>query len=511
MRKINHSKYIFIWALILTMIASSFAFAATPSETTIADGMADGEAMGTLDGDLAGRTDKNAGKVSNYLLIMPKDTEIISRFALNKDSSLYQTNFITAYKTAYQIGYEKAYRVINIDEYTSPFDMAFENGKAAGTVQGQVSAMIDFTQSNKDDWQKTYKAFLAKGSLIDRYFLEREVLAYRNYFASGYQEGFMTAYIETFQTKNLETEIRNKNAKLVNMSENTVAFQEEYVHFDLGVLTLEMRTPMFLYIPAATIYEPTYISTFKTQNSFGEGNTALTPVSSKYTVAIWNNTGSVTLKKPVTLSFEYFGSERAGIYQWINNKWIYQYTTLSDGSLSIQIPAGNFKGGEYAIFIDETYKMVSDITFNWANKEIYTLMRRDIISDNALYSPNAKITRAQLAQMIYNSVAAKNPLTTTAPTIADASTLGYYKTAAEYMVGKKYLALDAKKNFTLNNTVSYAEMESMFSMMFLRDVKWTEIANKMLNEKFTKSPGTTNKWGAITKAEAAYAIYVFLK
>jgi len=511
MRKINHSKYIFIWALILTMIASSFTFAATPSETTIADALVDGEAMGTLDGDLAGRADKVAGKVSNYLLVMPKDTEIVTRFALNKDSSLYQTNFITAYKSFYQIGYEKGYRVVNLDEYTSPFDKAFENGKAAGEIQGQVSAMIDFTQSNKDDWQKTYKAFLAKGTLIERYFLDREALAYRNYFTSGYQEGFMNAYIDMFQTKNLETEIRNKNAKLISMKEDTVYFDEEYIHFALGVLESEMRTPMSLYIPAATIYEPTYISTFKTQNSFGEGSSTLTPVSSKYTVAIWNNSGSVTLKKPLTLSFEYFGSERAGIYQWINNKWVYQYTTLTDGSLTTQIPAGYYKGGEYAIFIDETYKTVSDITFNWAYKEIYTLMRRDVISDNALYSPNAKVTKGHMAQIIYNTISAKDPLKTAVPKITDSASLSYYKTAVEYMVGKKYMTLDAKGNFNPNSTFTYADFEYTFSMMFLRDVKWTEVSSKMLTEKFTRSPGATNKAATMTKAEAAYALFVLLK
>lgn len=511
MRNRKNFKLILVWALILTMMSSSFTFAATPSEATIADAKTAGTDMGTFDGDNAGRADKSAGRVNNYLTAMPSDTLIISRFELAKDSSLYQTNFITSYKVAFQLAYEAGFRAVNLDIYKTPIELGFEHGLAAGTVQGQVSAMIDFTQGKTDSWERTYNQFIAKGSLVERYFLVRELIAYRNAFAAGFKDGFMNEYVLTFQTKNLETEIRNNNAKAISMKEDVISFQEEYVHFDLGAMTTEMRTPMTLTIPAATIYVPTYIAMFKTQNSFNSGNVVLTPVSSKYTVAVWNSTGSVALKKPVTLSFEYFGSERAGIYQWINNKWIYQYTTLSDGSLSIQIPAGNFTGGEYAIFIDETYKTVSDITFNWAYKEIYTLMRRDIISDNALFSPNAKITRAQLAQMIYNSVAAKDPLKTTAPTIADASSLGYYKTAAEYMVGKKYLALDAKKNFNMNNTVSYAEMESMFSMMFLRDVKWAEIANKMLNEKFTKSPGTTNKWGAITKAEAAYSIYVFLK
>lgn len=510
MKNTKHLKVLLIFALTVTMLSSSFVFAA---DTSGPSGTADGSMMGTLDGGTAGRADVSAKKVNNYLSALPSDALITTRFSLSFDNATYRNAFIIAYKDSFQTTYNNAYRAVNIDEYLVPVEDAYDHGIAAGTVQGQLSAMIDFTQGNLDNWEKAYNAYLAEGSLVLRYFLDRESLAYRNAFSEGHREAFMKNYTETYQVKNVETEIRNKNAHLISMTETFIEFQEEYVHFVLGAASPEMRTPMSLFIPAATLYEPTYISASKTQNTFNVGNAVskMTPVSGKYKIDVLNDTGSVTLKKPMTLSFEYSGSERAGVYQWLNGKWVYQYTTLTDGSIFITIPTGYYAGGEYAIFIDETYKIVSDITFNWAYKEIYTLMRRDILSDAGAFTPNAKITRGQLAQMIYNQIGVTSPLTTTVPTISDASALGGYKKAVEYMVGKRYMKLDAKGAFNPSANVTYTETESILSNMFLRNVSWSEISNKMLVEKYARSVGATNRAAFLTKAEAAYMMIVFYK
>ena len=502
-----------VWVILITMLASGFSFAATPNETTIEEGKANGELMGTLDGDLAGRADRNANKVSNYLTAMPKDTEIVSRYQLNKDQSLYQNEFLKAYRDAFQIAYHTGYRTVTIEEYASPFEMGYEHGAAAGAVQGQMSAMIDFTQDNDNNWSKAYNAYLSDGSLSQRYQLDREPVAYRNYFSSGYREAFRMAYIETFQVKNLETEVRNKNARMVTMLEDTVYFDEELVHFNMGVMETELRTPMSLYFPSAAIYEPTYFGVFKTQNTFNfrNSNSALTPVSGKYTVAVLNDRGATTLKQPITLSFEYHGSERAGIYQWVGNRWVYLYTTLTDGAILTTIPAGYYNGGEYAIFIDETYKHVSDITFNWAYKEIYTLMRRDVISDGAAFSPNSKITRGTFALMVYNAVSATDPLRSTTMTIKDYDSLKWYQTAAKYMINKGYMKLDANGNFNPSGEVSYADAERTLGSMLTRTVNWSEVSDKMMTEKYTRSVGATNTSASMTRAEAAYMLAVFFK
>ena len=513
--KIEILKKTSILTLMLIMImvsaVTNLNFAANPGESTLAEGESFGTLMGTLDGDLAGRADRNAGKANTANQSIPSSTSLVTKYQLNKDSSMFQNTFIAAYRAAFEIAYNTGYRTVNIDEYSSPFEMGYDHGSQAGSVQGQLSAMIDFVQGKTDDWSRAYNNYLREGSLSARYFLDRESIAYKNYFTSGYREAFMNSYIETFQIKNLETEVRNKNARLISMNEDTLYFDEEYIHFSLGVSESEMRTPLSLYFPTATVYQPTYFATFKTQNSFNYENSKYTPVSSKYTVSVMNASGSVLLRKPITLTFEYYGSERAGIYQWIGSKWVYQFTTLSDQELSIEIPAGTYGGGEYAIFIDEDYKTVDDINFNWAYKEIYTLMRRDVISDDEMFSPNAKITRAELATFMYNTLANVDPMRTSVPTIKDSSTLGTAKKAVEYMVGKRYLTLDSSSNFNPNQTVSYHEIENMLSKMFLRNMSWKEVSNKMLMEKFARSQGASDINAAITKAEVAYMITVFFR
>lgn len=511
MMKSKKISLVLVCALLLGMIYPTMAFAATPAEATVDEGKAFGEAMGMLDGDLAGRSDRAANKVNNYTFTIPNEAELIARFRLDRDSLTYQRHFMLSYRDAYQIAYNTGYRSLTLDEYRENFEDGYAHGQVAGTVQGQVTAMIDFVQSRSDNWLLAYNEFLSKGSLVKRYQLDRETVNYQGYFTTAYREAFMKAYIETFQTKNLETEIRNKNSKLIAMTESIIYFDDEYVHFTSGSMETEMRTPLSLYVPAAALYKPTYFSVYKLQNSFNANNTKYTPASSKYVIAINNALGSVELNKPLTLQFEYFGSERAGVYLWQNNKWVYQYTTLDNGTLSIEIPAGYYKGGEYAIFIDENFKAVSDITFSWANKEIYSMIRRGAISDSSFYMPDAKITRAELASLIYNTYADRDPLRTAEPIISDASALGSAKTAVNYVVGKRFFKLDAKGAFNPSQTVSYAEVEEILSMMFLRTVKWSEVSGKMMTEKFTRSAGITNKDAALTKAEAAYMLYMFIK
>ena len=304
MMKSKKISLILVCALLFGMISPTTSFAASPHEATIAEATAFGEEMGTLDGDLAGRSDRSANKVNNYTYTMPKDAELITRFQLNRDSSTYQSNFMAAYRLAYQIAYNTGYRTLNLDEYKEPFEDGYLHGVDAGTVQGQVSAMIDFSQSRSDNWLRAYNEYLSKGSLIKRYQLDREIAMYQSYFTTGYKEAFMKAYIETFQVKNLETEIRNKNSKLIAMTETIIYFDDEYVHFSLGTMETEMRTPLSLHVPAATLYKPTYFSVYKVQNSFNADNSKYTPVSSKYVIAVNNTTGSVELKKPLTLQFE---------------------------------------------------------------------------------------------------------------------------------------------------------------------------------------------------------------
>ena len=490
--------------LVLVMVLQSSAVFAT--DTSLADGTAMGTTLGNLDGQIEGRKDSNENRVNNYLTALPSNDQISNKYYLNRETSQFKSAFISAYRIAFQEGYATGYREVSLDKYLTPVEFAYDHGFQAGTVQGQLSGMVDFVQGNNDNWTSAYLDYTSEGSITSRYLLNRESINYKDSFTNGFREGFMNAYTDIYQTKNVEFEIRGKNALEMNMWANTLTYQEEFVNFDNGNMVSDVKTTMSIEIGDGTVHEPTYLAAFKTQDTFNYKNTKYEPASGKYTVKVLNDRGMVMLKKPITLSFEYFGSERAGIYQYYNGKWNYVFTQLEDGKLSIQIPSGTYAGGEYAIFIDNNYKNIEDITFNWAYKEIYTLMRRGVVSYNRMYLPNTAITRAELAQLVYSVISYSDPLKAAVPTIQDASSFANSKSAVEYMVGKRYLTLDANGNFNPSQTVSYTEVENMLSKMFLRDVKWTEVSNKMLMEKYTRSTGATNRGAAITKAEIAYML-----
>ncbi len=509
----KYIKWLSIMLIVLMTVSSvPVGFAETPLEISRSEGTAQGEAFGAEEGADAGKTDYRLGRVSNYLLNMPSNAQITTRYRLNYDDANYRSAFLVSFKVAYEIGYRSAYREANFQTITAPYAEASGHGNQLGEVQGQIAAMIDFYRGFNNDWERAYRSFIMGGTLESRYYLTREEASYISKFKSGFIDSFMTGYITAFQNTNLQMAMANTNYKLIDMYETTIDFADEAISFTGGSMAAEASTPISLYFPDATLYQPTYFSVYKVQNSFNQNNAKYVPVSSKFTVAISNSTGSVTLRNPITLSFVYYGSERAGIYQWKNNQWVYQYTTLEEGKISTQIPAGAYSGGEYAIFIDETFKNIQDIGFNWANKEIYTLMRRGVVADTIKYYPEKSITKAELAQMIYLSMRAKNPFTGAGThTFADAADYGGFKTAIEYVVSKGYMPLDAAGVFSPNSNVSYASVEAIFSKMFLRDFRWSEIATKMRYEKFTLTEGTTNKAASLTRAEAAYMIHELIR
>ncbi len=485
--------------------------AETADAATLREATENGAAMGTIDGQAAGFDDRYAGKVSNYSLVIPDDVNIISRFALSKDSDSYKNNFVLAYKEAFQIAYNTAYRSYTINEYTVSVELATTHGDTAGDVEGKLAALKDITNGISNNWKTSYDNLVKNESIFDKYNLSRENYNYRKNFTSAFIKSFMKNYTETYQIANLEYELKNHNSKTVTRYETTLYFDENLIHFTAGNLEYETKTPVSVYFPEDALYLPTQFVLFKSQNSFNFLNYQYTPVSSVYTFTNISPAGSVKLLKPITISFDYAGSERAGIYQLVNGTWKYLFTEMDNNKISTTIPAGFYEGGDYAVFIDESFKYVNDIRFNWAYKEIFTLIRRGVISDDSLYFPNRSISRAEFSQLIYNTLSKSDPNYLNAPIIKDQSKLGDFKEAVEYVVSKRYLTLDSKGNFNPSASISYKEVEQMLSGIFLRDVKWSEIGNKMLTEKFTRSMGLTNINAPVNKAEAAFMLIYYFK
>ncbi|MBM7562692.1 S-layer homology domain-containing protein [Fusibacter tunisiensis] len=508
------SKKIMAMILMVFMMTSilPMGFSATALELSTTEGKAQGEAFGALEGADAAQRDFNLGRVSNYLLDMPTHAEITKQYNLSKDDAYYRNAFLTGFRAQYEIAYKSTYREMNLKIISEPYLLAEEQGAGLGTIEGQISAMKDYYSGYDNDWERGYRNFIYKGSLYNRYQLENETARYRLKFENAFRDSFRTAYIETYQGANIDLATRNSNLILVDMYQKTISFEDAAISFTGGSMVTEASTPVTLEFPEGTLYEPTYFSMYKIPNSFNMDNYKYRPVSSKFVVSIDNVLRGVTLNAPIELSFEYYGSERAGIYMWKNNQWHYQYTEIEEGTLKTIIPAGYYTGGEYAIFIDDKFNYISDIGFNWAYREIYTLMRRGIVEDSLKFRPNDLITRAEFADMIYKSASPTKPYTGAGTyAYADVAQYGDYKTAIEYVVSKQYMKLDDSGAFNPMATVTYADVEKTMGMLLTRTFNWGEIARKMMYDKYARSEGAMDIQKSIKRSEVAYMIYDVFK
>ena len=428
-----------VFLLLLAVVFPAMGFAVTPAELTIEHGKQYGLLMGAEEGALAGREDASLGLTSSAKRNMPSDEDLIMRFQLNKDVIMYQIMFLSNYKEAYELAYLEAYRSYRIEEITKPYELGYDHGLEAGRVQGVVSAMTDYALDRSNDYQRAYKSYLADSSLEERFFLSLQVPYYRTRFVSGFVTGFRETYIETFQRAYLDAEIKNANSKTVSILADTLYFDEEYTHFESGTPVTEIRTPLMLEFPEGAVYEPTSFKAFRVNNSFGVSKGSLVPVTFKYVVTVSNSKGYAVLERPIELGFEYYGSEYAGIYQWYNGKWVYLNSTISNGQIRTTIDAGQYTGGEYAIFVDPSAKDIPQQHLSWARDEIYTMMRRGIVKNAKDYQPEAFLTRAALAEMIYAQLKSQYGMGV-AGAFTDSSSFGASQTAIQFAVGNRFMS-----------------------------------------------------------------------
>lgn len=512
-------KYLLILLSMLLILANTVVFAAdsteendddlTPEEMNLKEGTEFGRAAGKIDGAGDALAHFYEGFHTQYYMGLPSTTTLIEKYNLKDDDVFYKLNFIEAYKIAYQKAYNTAYREASIASVQKPYEKAIEQGKSAGNSAGYMVALEDYVQKKYSDWESAYNAYVADGTLSARYFLDSENQDYRYLFKAGFEQAFMESYTEQYQQNGLDEAIRSHNMKYVTLREETLNFDDEYTHFIAGEAEAETRTPAVLYLPAGAVRTSTYLGLYKLQNSPHKSQ-VLESVSSKFIVSIGNEAGEIELQKPLTLTFEYFGSEKAGIYKWNRNRWEYQYTTLTDGKMSTEIPMGTYEGGEYAIFVDETYKNILDIRFNWAFKEIFTLMRRGGVEDQVNFYPETGITKGELAKMIY-SIEGTESSTESMIYMRDTADINTDKQAYNYVVQRAYMSLDSVLNFNPDQKISYRQFEIVMSSVLKRDFKWSEVSDSMISEKFRKSNGTTNINAQILKSECAYALIKLLQ
>lgn len=497
-----------------------------------ADDFMTGAEEGKKQGKQSGEKDANLDFHNQITMnstkgILTKE-QAIARFNIAYESEQFQENFYTGYRAEYKEAYEAEYRRLRKLDSDLVDKTGYEAGKQVGTKQGEFSGKMDFvTPGKKSDWALSLKMFEQQKSITDRYFLDRESAEYKESFITGFKEAYRLAYHEAYTSSNIDIAENNINYENVAATGRELYFSPSDGVGNLGGA---------LIIPEATFYEETHIGISMERDTFNYKNLKYKPVNHVYNVAVNNLLSSITLEKPMTLELDYYGSERAGIYQLVDGEWRYLYTEISNKSLTdksqslgddtsknkkflrAEIPAGHFRGGKYAIFIDEEYKPIEDIKGHWAKEELYTYLRRGYIKgyeekQGTLYHPNTTMKRAHFVELLGNVLGWDyEGLYDNSSRFKDGAYFGAYKDPINYAANMGYISGGTDGNFKPFDTITYQQVEWILrAVMRDQNIKWDVYEKNIKTDKKTQTESIKSKKLPIKRGEVVYMLYELQK
>ncbi|QEK12134.1 S-layer homology domain-containing protein [Crassaminicella thermophila] len=457
-------------------------------------GLEHGKMFGEMLGEVHGKKDYYSGKTNDYRRDMPTDTMIEDEYFLDKDIREYSENFIKGYKEAYEESYTYAYRISNIDNERLTRERGISQGKEVGKKMGEFYGKIDYTENKINDWKR---ALPSDEEIIIKFHLSKEETDYIMGFLVGYKDGFREGYIEAFQSSNMDMADENINYIKIGMEGKNITSLDQN-------LTLAIKPGSF--------YKDTFFSIQKKDFFSNNYNQLYEKVTDIYEIKIKNNLNYIELKKPISLSFKYYGPETGGIYKLVDNKWMYLYSTIKNNTITTIIPASSYNGGIYAVLIDENYPELKDVYINWAGEEIYSYIRRKYISgypDNT-FRPENNVTRGEFVTILGRVNNWKYPVQITdINKFKDVESFGVFRESIKNALSRGYINGYPDNTFRPKNFITYQEIEwIMKKLPGNEDFKWDDIAEKMKYEKYIRSKSRYGKDHYISRAEVVYMLYV---
>lgn len=484
----------------------------TPAEASKLEGTTNGADFGKFDGAEAGKKDYHLGRVSNPNIASLTDAVLIERYGLSKENLIYRTEFLASYRLSYEIAYNTAFREASYEAKVLSSELGYEHGEKMAIPEANYMAMLDLMRNRDNNWGRAYNEYLAQGTLDARFQLQREVPAYRDAFYTSFKAAFETAYIESFSNLNILTETQNLNYHLINFKEDSIKVDQVYGELVAGAPGTVSNSAAYLKFARGTLYQETYIGMHHVQNSFGLNAKDKEPVTHQVRVSIGSSTGKVKFNKPVELAFDYDGTNRAGIYEWKFNRWIYVPTVQTETQLVATLPVGEYAGGTYMVLIDNAYTLPFDITLHWAYKDIVTAARKEYLPTGNLFRPGDAITRAELAQMIYKILNYRVLTPGRQFTYADSTLVssGDLK-AVNFVLDRSIMSLDAKQRFNPKAPVSFKDFEQVMKRILFVEFKYQPVAEALKTERFWRSGFLKGITQPITRAEVVYVFNQSIK
>ncbi len=470
-------------------------------------GMADGANAGKIDGALDGADDYINGYKNSYVHKMMKGSEIRAKYKLDIDTYSYSHNFVEAYKKAYKAAYNESYRKAKVSDVVEKEGAAL--GENIGKAYGAVESMNDYAAERKLNYEVAYARFLKAGALAERFHFDKHSAYYAENFEKGFAQGFKQAYIAAYRARFTNFEIDNSSTYEVGVNSQEITKMWPLYDVAGGTVSEKPGLACTLSIPQGTVYQPMRVQLSGEQFTFGSKNYRYLPVSSIFNIDVWSSAEEVKLRKPIEIKFDFTGSERVGIYKWSDYRWKYQPTKITDESISTIIPAGVYDGGRYAIFVDEHCKFYRDIDFCWARDEINAFMRRMYFFRSDYFRPDDYMTRAELSIILSNMLYDKFPIGDSHKEALDRDAFGKATSSIDFVISNGFMSLNAGK-FYPNSPVRYKYLKYIYKAITGENIEWNEVAEKIMRDKFYKSPGIDNPSLGMTRAEVIYFLYHYL-
>lgn len=462
---------------------------------TMESGIADGETVGTVLGNIYGAKDYFENKANNYSRNKPSDSSIIRDYSLNKDSREYKEGFLIGFKRSFEESYNLSFREANIKATMGSVESAYEDGKAAGLSKGQLQANHDYYEEKSNNWKRN-KVFSSQ--IIAEYNLVYQEKEYKDGFISGFLDGFTEGY----------------NTAYNNLSQQYVVEKSVVgkIPKSGGVLTTN-DGELSVKIEKGTFYNDVSVS-IETSSPFKYNkNNRYIKTSKLYNIKITNNSGNVNGDKKVKLSFNYFDDYRGGVYKKVDNKFIYKNSSFEEDKIIALVNPSTLtsKDNIYCVQIDKQVSIFPDARGNWANDEINTFVRRGIINgySDGYFKPDLNVTRAEfltLLSRVYNW----NPKDNKGiERFTDYYKFGNRDKTISYAMDKGYINGYSDNTFRPNASISYKEIEIIMSRVLdSPDFKWYNTSAKMMYDKQKKSNSYNSINNFATRAEIVYMLYI---
>ncbi len=367
------------------------------------------------------------------------------------------------------------------------------DGNGQGVEQGAIYGQEAARKEKKNLWS----ADIPNNARIRKtYNLERETNEYGLGFIKGFMESFEKSYKDAYRKTNLELiQTQTETFTELTMRAGKLASSD-------GVLQLE--------IEEGTLFLQNYLAAERVKD-IKEIPKTCKMHSYPYHIKIGNTGGTIFPEKPMKLVFEYYGNQKAGIYEYKNNRWIYLHTLKEDTLLYTMIDQKTYKGGTYIVLVDTALQKFNDLEAHWAEEEIETFLWNRYINGyaNGTFQPDHIVTRGEFV-MILDQIKGWDKQTEIdiMKIFEDYSVIGAsQKHALAYAVEKGYIKGYGDQTIRPDMPISYIEMEHIMKRVLNNPhFKWETTAQKMMEKKGIISKSFESKKQWVTRAEIIYML-----